>query len=288
MKLDKTVIAADLSNCTRTVEKPQCKNPIKYRTGAQKCGIVRVPIFTSGIESTMAVRVTIDDDMELFDWAENLAKFHELLEANPEVYQHQCWINEFRALEFRLITCAWHHDDKDFKLGRDQYWKRLEMLYKEYGVVRLTLAICDSTEFARLKVFTWLYRENDAGKPRFEWLSKKERKAVKEEVLKNITLLNQKRNICDPKAIFPCVATSSFLESLASTAQKCTNCEKTFTEGATMSRNNCGEHFKCLACSKYEQRFGCNVCIPFPVWQRYGRHESLNDVLKGRVSVYKP
>lgn len=205
---------------------------------------------------------------QLLDWAKELEKFLKLQRNYEGAYQHQCWINEFKALEFRLRMRTCFHQDKDYADGGERYKAKLQEFIDARRNIALSLVIYDSTEKSRYVALEWL----------------KKKPLIRVEVLSNITILSRGRNVNDPWGIFPCVATEAFLRCLVPAAQKCTNCQQPFEEGATMRRNSCTQHFKCLACLPSDELFGCSLCIPYPRGDRYGVYESYRDIWDGLVS----
>lgn len=212
------------------------------------------------------VRYTSPD--QLLDWAKDLEKFLKLQRNYEGAYQHQCWINEFKALEFRLRMRTWFHQDRDYAEGGERYKEKLQdIIDAGRSIACLSLVIYDSTEKGRYAALEWL----------------DDKPSIREEVLSNITILSRGSIVNDPWGIFPCVATEAFLRRLMPAAQKCTNCTKPFKQGATMRRNYCTQHFKCLACLPSDELFGCNLCIPYPRGDRYGVYKSYKDIRDGLV-----
>lgn len=90
----------------------------------------------------------------------------------------------------------------------------------------LPLVLNDLPEWARLKAFDQLQSDNK----------------MHQKIIEDISNFQKERSRYDPKSLFPCVSTPSFLNTLPSPARLCYICAKVFTSGASIIWKPCGRH----------------------------------------------
>lgn len=206
------------------------------------------------------------DPATLLDWAGDLRCYNTIPKG---VYEHQCWIQDFTALNSRLVSRSILAEKG---LTQQSYWTQLNAM-QETSIAALAVTLNDSPESLRRMALNLIRDQNQGGY---------------DEVMECLTTLQIMRKELDPKRLFACIATPGFLETLRADAQSCWNCKNKFETGMNMIWSYCDEHATCSNCfAKFDNGGGlhCGVCIPYSRWNRYGYYRSLEDVVQGIVPV---
>jgi len=88
----------------------------------------------------------------------------------------------------------------------------------------IALALNDSAEWARLRALSQLDAQ------------------LYSRIIKTVSEIQMDKNRFDPKSLFPCVATTNFMETLPPSARKCNICRKHIQEGFDIVWKFCGNH----------------------------------------------